>query len=93
MRLFFKICCNGFHPLGLSRMERTAAVAVAAGNTVRSLFLQLLIMIRRHGIADHCQVVVFVDQPNIQTRRTGLAVIAVYADACRVFGVRALMTE
>ena len=70
-------------------MERAPYVTMSAGNTVRCCFFQFLIVIRRKRISDHRQVIVFVDQPYIQTCRAGLAMVAVHAHAAGLRGRKA----
>ena len=61
-------------PLG-----RASSVAMPAADAVGGVFRELLIVIRRHAVPDFGQIVIFVDKPDIQTRRAGPAVVAVYA--------------
>ena len=84
LHLTSEICCDLTHALCLFYLEGTSAVAVSAGDTVGRPFLQCLIMLCCQNISLHRQIVVFVDQADIQSCRTGVAVLAVYARALRV---------
>ena len=65
-------------------MEGAAAVAVAALQAVGGgLFERQIVLLRQH-VAQPGQVVILVDQADIQSCRTGVAVLAVYARALRV---------
>ena len=82
--LFSKIRLNLFHPRHLVDGEGTAAVAVAALQAVGGgLFERQIVLLRQH-VAQPGQVVILVDQADIQSCRTGVAVLAVYARALRV---------
>lgn len=48
---------------------------------------QLGIMIFCHGIADLGQIIIFVEQPNVQSRRAGSAMIAVHTSTGDILGV------
>ena len=80
-----EILCDDFHPVCLSHMERAPAVAVAAGNAVGSLFLQLGIMVCRHIISYDRQIIILVYQSHIEARRARLTVVAVNARPFRIF--------
>lgn len=82
--LFSKIRLNLLHPRHLVDGEGTAAVAVAALQAVGGgLFERQIVLLRQH-VAQPGQVVILVDQADIQSCRTGVAVLAVYARALRV---------
>ena len=82
--LFSKIRLNLFHPRHLVDGEGTAAVAVAALQAVGGgLFERQIVLLRQH-VAQPGQVVILGDQADIQSCRTGVAVLAVYARALRV---------
>lgn len=79
-----EIFLNLFHPGHLVNGEGTAAVAVTALQAVRGgLFERQIVLLRQH-VAQPGQVVILVDQADIQSCRTGVAVLAVYARALRV---------
>ena len=67
------------HPAGLRHLEGASSVTIPAADAVGGVFRELLIVIRRHAVPDFGQIVIFVDKPDIQTRRAGPAVVAVYA--------------
>ena len=59
---------------------------MAALDAVARLLFQLVVMVLGQRIPGLCQIVIFVDQAHIQSGRTGLAVVAVDAGPCGVFG-------
>lgn len=63
----------------LGDAERAAAVAVAALEAGVGFDGQLAVVVVRHSVARTGKVIVFVDQPDIDSGRAGLAVIAVDA--------------
>ena len=65
-------------------MEGTARFAVTAGNAGVGFQRELLIMPCGHLIASQSKIIIFIDQTDINTARTGLTMVAVDADA---FGV------
>ena len=82
--LFSKIRLNLFHPRHLVNGEGTAAVAVAALQAVRGgLFERQIVLLRQH-VAQPGQVIIFVDEADIQPRRTGMTVLTIHARALRV---------
>ena len=62
---------------------------MAALDTDGSFYLQLFIVICCQGIPGFCQIIILIDQSYIQTFWTGLAVVAVYADAFCCLGSKA----
>ena len=79
-------------------MERTAAVAVPAREAVLRGFFQRQIVFARQIVAELCQIVILVDQRNVESGRTRMAVLAVDAGAERggsckrgSFGIVALL--
>lgn len=62
-------------------MERTAAVAVPAREAVLRGFFQRQIVFARQIVAELCQIVILVDQRNVESGRTRMAVLAVDAGA------------
>lgn len=64
-------------------MERTAAVAVPAREAVLRGFFQRQIVFARQIVAELCQIVILVDQRNVESGRTRMAVLAVDAGAER----------
>ena len=81
--LFSKIRRNFLHPRALTGMERAASVAVAAADAGVRLHGEFFVMIRRHMIAGERQVIVFIDQPHVDSCGTGLTVIAVHTVSLR----------
>ena len=82
--LFSKIRLNLLHPRHLVDGEGTATVAVTALQAVGGgLFERQIVLLRQH-VAQPGQIIIFVDEADIQPRRTGVAVLAVYARALRV---------
>ena len=81
-----KIGLNLLHPPGLGHVERTAAVAVAALNAVPGVLVQMGVVVPGQLVSRPGQVVVFVDEAHVQTRRAGLAVVAVDAHPGGVHG-------
>ena len=71
-------------------MEGTPALTVSAFYAGVGADGQLAVMLRGHFIAGKSQVVILVDQPHVQPHGTGLAVVAVNADAVRVTGRKLL---
>ena len=55
-------------------MERTAAVAVPAREAVLRGFFQRQIVFARQIVAELCQIVILVDQRNVESGRTRMAV-------------------
>ena len=79
-------------------MERTAAVAVPAREAVLRGFFQRQIVFARQIVAELCQIVILVDQRNVESGRTRMAVLAVDAGterggSCKrgSFGIVALL--
>ena len=91
--LFSKIRLNLFHPCHLVDGEGTSAVAVTALQAVRGgLFERQIVLLRQH-VAQPGQVIIFVDEADIQPRRTGVAVLQYTHVPFVSFGVRVAMTE
>ena len=67
-------------------MEGTAAVAVAALYAPVSPDFQIPIVILCQNIPGLGQIIILVDEPDIQARRAGCAVVAVDTDPLRVLG-------
>ena len=80
-----KIRRDFLHPVFLCHMERAAPVTVAAARAVGSMPAKFRIMAGSHMIANSGQVIIFVNQADIQTRRTWMAVAAVNTASCCVF--------
>lgn len=74
-------------------MEGAAAVAVAALDAVPSSLFESQIVILRHDIAQLAQIIILVDQANIQTGGTGMAVLAVDTVPLEVSGTNWLTRE
>ena len=67
-------------------MEGTAAVAVAALYAPVSSDFQIPIVIPCQDIPGLGQIIILVDEPDMQARRAGCAVVAVDADPLRILG-------
>ena len=76
-----EISLDFLHPAGLRHVEGAAAVTVAAADTIPGLFLQLIVVAARQFVPGPRQIVILVDDADVQPRRAGLAVVAVYTDA------------
>jgi len=72
------------HPVALPDMEGAPPVAMPALNTVNRLFLQLPVVARGQLVPGLGQIIIFIDDPDIQSHWTGLAVAAIDALACRI---------
>lgn len=79
-----EIRLNLFHSRHLVDGEGTAAVAVAALQAVGGGLFERQIVLPCQHVSQPGQVVILVDQADIQPRRTGVAVLALYARALRV---------
>ena len=82
-RLCSKVRENCLHTLLLRDMDRSAAVAVPAREAVLRGFFQRQIVFARQIVAELCQIVILVDQRNVESGRTRMAVLAVDAGAER----------
>ena len=76
-----KIPPNLPHPLHLSDLERGAPFAVSAPDAGVCPDGELFIVASGQLIAEFCQVIIFIDQPNINPGGAGRTVIAVDAAA------------
>lgn len=69
-------------------MERTASLAVSAMQTIAGMLREVFIVASGLDISGPGQVVVLVDQPNIQSGRAGLAMVAINTDAFNFLGLQ-----
>ena len=74
-------------------MEGTAAITAAAGDAVGGVLLQLSVVIRRHSVSAFRQIIVFIDQADIHSRRTGGTVVAVYTGASDILWRKTYTSE
>lgn len=75
--ILIKMRRDFLHPAYLIHMKRTAAVAMAAAHTGVGPNRQVSVVVCHQSITGPGQIVILVNEANIQTGRTGLAVVAV----------------
>lgn len=66
---------------------------MAAGDTGVGVDGQPPVVVGGQAVSGQGQVIILVDQPDVQPGGAGLAVVAVYAGALHVLGVRLPMRE
>lgn len=76
--LFSEIGGDFPHAGTLGDVERATAVAMAAADAVAGMALQVLVVVACEAIAQPREIVVLVDEADLQSCGTGLAVVAVH---------------
>src|SRR5699024_1661540 len=78
---FAEISADRLHLFHRIRAKGAALRAMPAMDTIRRFPLQMMIMICGQSIAQLGQIIVFMDQRDVQSRRAWMTVTAVYAAA------------